>query len=155
MTVFFLIFIFWGLLFGTSKLGLNPIKTVKDNARIATGLTFVLTGTTHFLMPGKFMEMMPPFIPAPLLMVYLSGFFEILGGIGLIVPATKRTAAYGLAALLITVFPANVYVAVSNVQLGGFMNYSFYQWLRLPLQIVLIGWVLWCVSKAVANKQNR
>ncbi|HEX9930195.1 MAG TPA: DoxX family membrane protein [Pyrinomonadaceae bacterium] len=155
MTVFFLIFIFWGLLFGASKFGLNPIKTVKDNARIATGLTFVFTGTTHFLMPSKFMEMMPPFIPAPLLMIYASGFFEILGGIGLIVPATKRTAAYGLAALLIIVFPANVYVAVSNVQLGGFMNYSFYQWLRLPLQIVLIGWVLWCVSKAVANKRNR
>jgi uncharacterized membrane protein len=143
MTVFFLIFLFWGLLFGAAKLGFNPIKTGKDNARIATGLTFIFTGATHFLMSGKFMEMMPPIIPAPLLMIYASGFFEILGGIGLIVPATKRPAAYGLAALLIAVFPANIYVAYNNVQLGGFMNYSFYQWLRLPLQIVLIGWALW------------
>jgi uncharacterized membrane protein len=86
--------------------------------------------------------MMPPFIPAPLSMVYVSGFFEILGGIGLIVSWTKRVSAYGLIALLLAVFPANVYVALKNIQLGGFMSDSFYQWVRLPLQFVLIGWVL-------------
>jgi uncharacterized membrane protein len=143
MTVFFLIFIFWCLLLAAAKLGFNPIKEVKVSARIATGLTFIFTGATHFLASGKFMEMMPPVIPAPLLMIYASGFFEMLGGIGLIIPATKRPAAYALAALFIAVFPANIYVAYNNVQLGGFMNYSFYQWLRLPLQIVLIGWTMW------------
>lgn len=153
MTVFFLIFILWGLFFGAAKLGFSPIRTAKDNARMATGLTFIFTGATHFLMSGKFMEMMPPFIPAPLLMIYTSGFFEMLGGVGLIFPATKCPAAYGLVALLIAVFPANIYVAYNNVQLGGFMNYSFYQWLRLPLQIILIGWTLW-FSKA-ENKPIR
>ncbi|HEX8565098.1 MAG TPA: DoxX family membrane protein [Pyrinomonadaceae bacterium] len=147
MTVFFLILSFLALLFGASKIGFNPVKNLKDNARIATGLTFILTGATHFLIPDKYLEMMPPFIPAPLLMVYLSGFFEILGGAGLILPGTKRIAAYGLIALLLTVFPANVYVALNNVQLGGFMSYSFYQWLRLPLQFVLIWWILWTISK--------
>ncbi len=115
---------------------------------MATGLTFIFTGATHFLMSGKFMEMMPPFIPALHLMIYASGVFEILGGIGLIAPATKRPAVYGLAALLIAVFPANIYGAYNNVQLGGFMNYSFYQWLRLPLQILLIGWTLWFARAA-------
>lgn len=110
---------------------------------MATGLTFIFTGASHFLISGKFMEMMPPFISAPLFIIYTSGFFEMLGGVGLIFPASKRPAAYGLAALLIAVFPANIFVAYNNVQLGGFMNYSFYQWLRLPLQIVLIGWTLW------------
>ncbi|HEX8267930.1 MAG TPA: DoxX family membrane protein [Pyrinomonadaceae bacterium] len=147
MTVFFLILLFFALLFGASKIGFNPVKNLKDNARIATGLTFILTGATHFLIPDKYLEMMPPFIPAPLLMVYLSGFFEILGGAGLILPGTKRIAAYGLIALLLAVFPANVYVALNNVQLGGFMSYSFYQWLRLPLQFVLIWWILWTISK--------
>ena len=147
MTVFFLILLFFALLFGASKIGFNPVKNLKDNARIATGLTFILTGATHFLIPAKFLEIMPPFIPAPLLMVYLSGFFEILGGAGLILPGTKRIAAYGLTALLLAVFPANVYVALNNVQLGGFMSYSFYQWLRLPLQFVLIWWILWTISK--------
>ena len=147
MTVFFLILLFFALLFGASKIGFNPVKNLKDNARIATGLTFIFTGATHFLIPAKYLEIMPPFIPAPLLMVYLSGFFEILGGAGLILPGTKRIAAYGLIALLLAVFPANVYVALNNVQLGGFMSYSFYQWLRLPLQFVLIWWILWTISK--------
>jgi uncharacterized membrane protein len=153
MSVFFIIFILLVLLWGASKFGLNPVKSVKDNARIATGLTFIFTGLTHFLMPDKYLEMMPPFIPAPLTMVYVSGIFEILGGLGFILPSTKNLAAYGLIALLIAVFPANIYVALNNVQLGGFMSYSFYQWLRLPLQIVLIGWVWWCVNKPVLKEQ--
>ena len=147
MTVFFLILLFLALLFGASKIGINPVKNLKDNARIATGLTFIFTGTTHFLIPDKYLEMMPPFIPAQLLMIYLSGFFEILGGIGLMISKTKHWAAYGLIALLLAVFPANIYVAVNNVQLGGFMSYSFYQWLRLPMQFVLIWWILWAISK--------
>lgn len=150
MTVFFLIFIFWIILFGAAKLGFNPINSAKTNARIATGLTFIFIGATHFLMPEKYLEMMPPFIPVPVLMIYISGFFEILGGIGLIVPWTKRCAAYGLVALLLAVFPANIYVAVSNIQLGGFMSEAIYQWLRLPLQFVLIGWVLFVSKKPKA-----
>ena len=152
MTVFFLILIFWIILYGATKLGLNPISSARSNARAATGLSFIFIGITHFLMPGKYLEMMPPFIPSPLLMVYVSGFFEILGGIGLIVPWTRRWAAFGLIALLLAVFPANIYVALNNVQLGGFMSHSFYQWLRLPLQFALIGWVLF-VSKTNKKEQ--
>lgn len=145
MSVFIMIFSFWALLYAAAKVGLNPIKNLKDNARIATGITFIFTGASHFIIPEKFMMMMPPFLPAPLLLVYVSGFFEILGGLGLIVPMTKRAAAFGLVALLISVFPANIYVALNNIQLGGYMNYPVYQWLRLPLQLLLIWWVLWCV----------
>lgn len=143
MTVFFLIFIFTAILFLASKIGINPIKDFKNNARIGTGLTFIFTGVSHFLMPDTFMQLMPPFIPAPLLMIYISGVFEILGGIGLTIAKTKRLASYGLILLLLAVFPANIYVALENIQLGGFMNYSFYQWLRLPLQFVLIWWIWW------------
>jgi len=145
MTVFLLIFLILGLLFGASKLGLNPVEDFKGNARIATALTFVLTGTSHFVMPDKFMELMPPFVPVPLLMIYISGFFEILGGFGLLLSTTKRPAAFGLILLLLAVFPANIYVAANNVQLGGLMSDAFYQWLRLPLQFVLIWWVWWVV----------
>jgi uncharacterized membrane protein len=97
---------------------------------------------------------MPPFIPLPVLMVYLSGFLEILGGIGLIIYNTKNWAAYGLVALLLAVFPANIYVALNNVQLGGFMSYPFYQWLRLPLQFVLIWWILWTISNSKKVNQQ-
>lgn len=143
MTVFVLIFTFTAILFLAAKLGVNPLKNFRDNARVATGATFVFTGVTHFLMPETYLKLMPPPIPLPLLMVYVSGFFEILGGIGLMIAKTKRAAGYGLMLLLLTVFPANIYVALANVQLGGFMSNAFYQWLRLPLQFVLIWWVWW------------
>jgi uncharacterized membrane protein len=143
MTVFFLIFIFTAILFSASKIGINPIKGFKNNARIGTGLTFVFTGVSHFLMPDMFMKLMPPFIPFPLAMVYISGVFEILGGIGLIISKTKKAASYGLILLLLAVYPANIYTALENIQLGGFMNYPAYQWFRVALQIPLIVWVWW------------
>lgn len=123
------------------------MKNFKNNARMATGLAFVFTGVSHFIVTEKFMEMMPPVFPAPLFLIYLSGIFEILGGIGLMISKTKFWAGIGLILLLVAVFPANIYVALNNVQLGGFMNYAVYQWLRLPMQFVLIAWVWRCCGK--------
>jgi uncharacterized membrane protein len=144
MTVFFIIITLAVLLHLASKIGLNTFKNFRENARIATGIAFVLTGISHFLIPEKFLEMMPPFLPAHLFLIYLSGVFEILGGIGLMLSQTKFWAAIGLILLLLAVFPANIFVAWNNVQLGGFMNYPVYQWLRLPMQLVLMAWVWWC-----------
>lgn len=143
MTVFVLIFIFTGILFLAKKLGVSSLESFKNCARIGTGITFIFAGVSHFIIPETFMKLMPPFIPAPLLMVYVSGVFEMLGGIGLIVSKTKRWASYGLILLLLAVYPANIYVAWENVQLGGFMNNSAYQWLRVVMQIPLIIWVWW------------
>ena len=147
MTVFFIIIILAIILQMAAKIGLNPLTRFRDNARIATGIAFIFTGISHFIIPGKFMEMMPPFFPAPLFLIYLSGVFEILGGVGLMISRTKKLAAAGLILLLLAVFPANIYVALNGVRLGGFMNYAVYQWLRLPMQFVLIAWVGWCASK--------
>lgn len=143
MTVFLLIIILAAGLQLAAKIGLNPNKRFRDNARIAAGIFFIFTGVSHFLMPEMFMKMMPPFLPAPLFLIYLSGVFEILGGAGLMLSRTKQAAAIGLILLLVAVFPANIYVAVNNVQLGGFMSASIYQWIRLPMQLALIWWVTW------------
>lgn len=146
MTVFFIIIVLAVILHLAAKVGLNPQKNFKDNARTATGLAFVFTGVSHFVIPEIFIKMMPPFLPVPMFLIYLSGVFEILGGIGLIISRTKRLAAIGLILLLPAVFPANIYVALNNIQLGGFMSYGLYQWLRLPMQFVLIAWVWWCAE---------
>jgi uncharacterized membrane protein len=146
MTFFFIIIVLTIILHLAAKIGLNPQKNFRDNARLATGFAFIFSGVSHFLIPEKFMAMMPPFLPAPLFLIYLSGVFEILGGVGLMVAGTKRFAASGLILLLLAVFPANIYVALNNVQLGGFMNYAVYQWLRLPMQLGLIGWVWWSAA---------
>ena len=77
----------------------------------ACALFFVAVGVTHFTHPAFFLKIMPPALPAHLALVYLSGAFEILGGLGLLVPRTRRFAGWGLIALLIAVFPANLYMA--------------------------------------------
>jgi len=154
MTVFFMIIIPAVILQIAAKLGINPQQRFRDNARTATGIAFIFTGVSHFVIPGKFMEMMPSFLPAPGFLIYLSGVFEILGGIGLLMSSTKHLAALGLILLLLAVFPANIYVALENVQLGGFMNYAIYQWLRLPMQFVLMAWVWWTAENYKIWRKN-
>jgi len=76
------------------------------------------------------------------MLVQISGGAEILGGLGLLLRRFRRLAAYGLASLLVAVFPANIYMAVAHVPFPGVMGESWMQWLRLPLQIPLIVWAL-------------
>jgi uncharacterized membrane protein len=73
-------------------------------------------------------------------LVYISGFFEILGGIGLLVPPVSRAAAWGLIALFIAVFPANINQAVNNIPIEGIPHNQLLYWLRLPFQAVFIAW---------------
>jgi uncharacterized membrane protein len=103
---------------------------------------FVGAGITHFVAPATFVRIVPPYLPAPLLLVQLSGAAEIAGGLGLLLPATRRWARWGLILLLLAVFPANVYMLQTHG--AGLAVPMWALWLRLPLQLVLIGWV-WMV----------
>ncbi len=105
---------------------------------------YVGAGTLHFLRPEFYLKIVPPYIPWHLAMVRISGFFEILGGLGLLIPRTRRAAAWGLVALLIAVFPANLYMATNPVETGATAIAPILRWGRLPSQLVLIWWVVWC-----------
>lgn len=105
---------------------------------------FVVAGSLHFIAPEFYLRIMPPYIPWHAAMVRISGFFEILGGVGLLLPRTRRAAAWGLVALLIAVFPANLYMAMHPVDAGAASIAPALRWGRLPLQAVFIVWVLWC-----------
>ena len=88
---------------------------------------------------------MPSYLPWHRELVYISGFFEILGGIGVLFPQPlRRAAGWGLVALLIAVFPANLHVALNNISMGGDPPNPTLNWMRLPFQLVFIFWVLWC-----------
>lgn len=106
---------------------------------------FVAAGFLHFYKPQIFLRIMPPFLPGHLFLVYLSGFFEIFFGILLLVPRFSAFAAWGLIALLIAVFPANIYMA-ANPSLFPEINPVLLSW-RLPLQLVLIAWAYWFTIK--------
>ncbi len=114
------------------------LKVSKSILRIIVASLFVVAGVLHFIRPEFYVKIMPLFLPFPLELVYVSGIFEILGGIGLLIPRLRRVAGYGLIALLIAVFPANIQMLVQNVQKEGFSIFSWLLILRLPLQILLI-----------------
>lgn len=114
----------------------------------------ILAGVNHFLDPGVYVAMMPKALPAPVALVYISGVAEIVVGVGLLVPATRRLAAWGLVALLVAVFPANINMAVNHLPLGETVVPAWALWGRLPLQLVLIFWA-WCYTRPVPGGQLR
>jgi uncharacterized membrane protein len=108
--------------------------------RVLLAVLFLLAGSLHFLAPQIYLRIVPPYLPAPLALVYLSGAAEMLGGAGLLIPSTRQAAAWGLIALLIAVLPANIYMATAHLAAPGITGQSWAQWLRIPLQLPLIYW---------------
>ncbi len=112
-------------------------------SRYVLAAAFVGAGLLHFLKPETYLRIMPPALPAPLALVYVSGFFEVVGALGLLYGPTRWWAALGLVLLLAAVFPANVYMA----QIAGQLRVpAWAAWGRLPLQALLMWWV-WTVRR--------
>ncbi|GAB3699251.1 hypothetical protein GCM10027592_25080 [Spirosoma flavus] len=113
-----------------------------NDALLAATTMFVLIGLSHLRKPEGLMYMIPSFLPNPRLLVLLSGVGEIVLAIGLLFPATRFLAAWGLIALLITIFPANINVAVNKLPPpGGLPAKPWYVWSRLLFQPVYIFWI--------------
>jgi uncharacterized membrane protein len=111
-------------------------------ALVLLAFFFIAAGTNHFVHPSVYVRTVPPWLPAPALLVQISGICEILGGIGVLVPNARRLSGAGLIALLVAVFPANVQMAQHpEVYADVATPLAFY--IRLPFQLVLIAWVWW------------
>jgi uncharacterized membrane protein len=120
-----------------------PETRLKRAFRLISAVAMVGVGILHFARPEGFVRIVPAFLPAPLLLVYLSGFFEIAGGLGLLVTRVHRAAAWGLIALYVAVFPANINMAVHGIQPEGGHIPAAVMWLRLPFQALFIAAVWW------------
>jgi uncharacterized membrane protein len=123
-------------------------------SRAALAALFVGAGALHFIFPGAYEAVMPPYLPLHRELVLLSGALEALGGLGLLYPSprARRAAGWGLAALLVAIFPANMHMAMNEVQVGSLRSGSLAWWLRLPFQPLLIWWVLWATREAGARR---
>ena len=106
--------------------------------KIIFALLFVGGGVNHFLKPQFYLRMMPSYIPAQGLMVQLSGVLEVVLGVLLLIPQVSQLAAWGLIALLVAVFPANLHMALNADQFSEMPVIGL--WIRLPIQGLLIYW---------------
>jgi uncharacterized membrane protein len=125
---------------------INVMNTFKLISKWVLGLFFVSAGISHFVLTDFFVRIVPPYIPWPLAMVYVSGIFEVLLGVLLFIPRWSALAAWGLIALLIAVFPANIHMAVHAEEFADIASPAGL-WMRLPLQAVLIAWAFWFTRK--------
>ncbi len=108
------------------------------------GVAYIGAGIAHFRTPDFYMPMMPPYLPAHLGLIYLSGVAEIVLGVAVLIPGYRKLAAWGIIALLIAVFPANLHIAINNIPIGGAeVGLGTLNWVRPPLQGVLILWAWW------------
>lgn len=105
---------------------------------------YVFGGINHFRNPDFYMPMMPPYLPWHAGLVFLSGVAEVILGIAVLIPQLRQIAAWGIIALLIAIFPANLHIALYNVPLSGAVEgFGIWNWVRLPFQLVLIAWAWW------------
>jgi len=114
---------------------------IKPFSIIVMSWFYIYTGLLHFTNTNWFLQIVPPYLPIKLELVYLSGLFEVILGIMLIVPALRYYAGWGLILLLIAIYPANIYLVQTN---GAAMNTSaLVAWGRLPFQFLFIGIAYW------------
>jgi len=126
----------------------------KEILRGILAVSIIIVGLTHFIRPEQYARIVPPPFP-PLASVYLSGFFEILGGIGLLIPFVSVAAAWGLVSLFIAVFPANIYMTLHNIEIDGIPHSQSLYVARLPFQAVLIAWAYWYTRQPETQPEAR
>ena len=117
--------------------------------RGALALIMVVAGILHFVATDAYVNIMPDYLPLHRELVYLSGILEILFGLGLLWHKTREAAGICLILLFLAVLPANINMAVQDIQPAGFHIPAFLLWARLPFQLVLIYWA-WRVSRPVS-----
>lgn len=121
------------------------MQRIKLSLKYVFAAFFVLAGFNHFINTAFYTNIMPPYFPWHLPFVFLSGFLEICLGLLLLIPKFARIAGWGLIALLIAIFPANVHMAINHQLYPEYS--STLLWLRLPLQLVLVAWAYWYTSR--------
>jgi uncharacterized membrane protein len=125
--------------------------------RLLLSALFLFAGILHLADTNLFVPIMPPFLPFPRLCVQISGIFEILGGIGLLLPQRdiQTVTGWGLFILLVAVFPANIYLAADNIRIHGMPSQPWMGWARLPFQPLLMLAVLWVTRVWFFNSAAR
>jgi uncharacterized membrane protein len=106
--------------------------------RAPLALFYVAFGVLHLTLSASFVAITPDWVPHPAAVVAFTGVCEILGGIGLMIPITRRAAGFMLALYAVCVFPANIHHALDHVTVPGLPSSWWYHAPRLAFQPVLV-----------------
>jgi uncharacterized membrane protein len=129
----------------------SPSQWRRASPYLLAGLLTV-TGSTHFLAPRPYAQIIPEQLPSPYGLVYASGVAELLCAAGLALPRTRRVTAWATGALFVAVFPANITMALDSS--GRSTLYQVAVWARLPIQAPLIWWAV-AVARQAGRDQAR
>ena len=120
-----------------------PERRGRRIGRIVLAAAYGLAGVAHLARPGGFVAITPEWVPAPEMVVALTGAAEIAGAAGLMIPALRKPAGIGLALYALCVWPANFHHALDDIALSGVHLSWWYHGPRLAVQPVIIWWALW------------
>ncbi len=129
-------------------LGLSEqaVKRLKTFSRLLQGMLYMGASLFHFVTDAE-LQIIPACLPLRRTALYITGACEFLGGMGLLIPRFRRAASWGLAALLLAIWPANIYHAIIEKRSGDWQKHRFYHLARQPMQMALIVWVLWSTQQ--------
>ena len=123
------------------------------SGRVAMAAMLATTGLAHFAFAKGMAMMLPDFIPARMMVVYITGIMELLAAVGLLLPRYVKLTGRLLIVFFVLLLPANIYAAINHVNLQT-ATYDGdgpgYLWFRIPLQVFFIGWVyLSCIRPSI------
>jgi uncharacterized membrane protein len=111
---------------------------------------YVFAGINHFVSPEFYLPIMPDYLPWHMGLIYVSGVAEIALGIAVLIPRLRVLAAWGIIALLVAVFPANLHAALHEIPMVG--TETVWNWVRLPFQALFIAWAWWYTRPDAARR---
>ena len=124
--------------------GLLPLHVSEPvRGRVGIALVFAFTGLGHFIKTSAMSQMLPAWVPMRIPLIYATGVFELAAAVAILIPAVSRPTGALLCVFLILILPSNIYAAWQRVDFGGHAMGPEYLLIRIPLQLLLIGWVYW------------
>ena len=147
----FLAVLILGTAAASAVLAVNRRYSTRDAARLGMALAMAIAGIAHWINPTPFVQHLPSWVPLAEEVILLTGVAEVVLGAALLLRQPwRRLAGLALAGYLVAVWPANIYVAVADVEVDGQPG-GLYPWLRLPLQAAFIVWALWSTRDTAAS----
>ena len=127
----------------TTRIRIPP----RTRARVGLSFFFTYTAMGHFVQTEAMSEMLPPFVPYRIELIYITGVLELLGAIGVWVPGLTRLTGFLLIVMLAGLLPANIYSALNRVEFGGHGAGPIYLLVRVPFQLFAMGWTYFATEQ--------